>query len=291
MFALVRSLQIWKGMKRLFKWFASMLAVWALLAVAALGCNDTPPETITNGGGGTGGVGASGGPGGTGGGGSGGTGGSVDPELAQLSECSGDALRGFMSFLGTVEELLRYADDVPEHTKYDIPDGVSYDTMTYEFSWLMDVDGDDQDETLVDGALEESTGANPGNLSNGISNQEVILVPWTWAEESVDTGAGKFSVVGLGEDTVRMIIIEETWYEDVVGACYMEVFSFQSQLDLADPSSERFAFMLGFKAEIEPYKLENAWVEFVESAVLVSGESDGEPLSFKLDAETFELIP
>ena len=88
-----------------------------------------------------------------------------------------------------------------------------------------------------------------------------------------------------------MIIIEETWYEDEVGACYVEVFSFQSQLDLFDQDSERFAFMLGFTAETGPFKLENAWVELVESAIVVSGESDGSPLSFKLDAETFELIP
>jgi hypothetical protein len=275
-----------QGMERFFIGFASTLAVSTLLAVVAMGCSDPPPpDPIPQGG--TGGT----GPGGTGGGGTGGTGGSVDPELTQLSDCSGDALRGFMSFLGTVEELLRYADDVPGHTKYDIPDGVSYDTMTYEFSWLMDVDGDDRDETLVDGALEESTGANPGNLSNGISNQEVILVPWTWVEESVDTGAGKFSVVGLGEDTVRMIIIEETWYDDEVGACYVDVFSFQNQLDLADPSSERFAFMLGFTAETGPYTLENAWVTLGETSISVSGESGGAPLDFELDPDTFELIP
>lgn len=153
-------------MARFLTLVGSSLFLLLTLAVTTLGCNDTPPETPPLPGG-SGGNGASGG---------GGPGGSVNPELTQIAECSGDALRGFMSYLGTLEELLRYADDSPGHNVYEIPDGVTYDTDTYEFSWWLDVDGEGDSGTSVEGELEE--GGDTG-LDNGIFDMDVVLAPWT----------------------------------------------------------------------------------------------------------------
>jgi hypothetical protein len=118
---------------------------------------------------------------------------------------------------------------------------------------------------------------------------EVILVGWDWTLESVTTGMGKLSIAGLGEDTVRMIVIEQTFYDDN-DICFVDFFSFQSQIDLEDPSSERFAFVLGFTTEKGTYVLDEAFVTLGESTISVSGRIDGESVSFELDAETFELV-
>ncbi|MGB5545586.1 MAG: hypothetical protein WBM74_03365, partial [Polyangiales bacterium] len=132
-------------------------------------------------------------------------------------------------------------------------------------------------------------GLNPADLSDGFQMSEVVLVPWEWTLDGDITGAGKFSIVGLDNDTIRQIIIEETWYDDGFD-CHFEITSFAEHLDLPDPASERFAFFLGGWVEAGVYMLQNVFVTLGESTVTVSGQYNGDPFSFDLDAETFLLV-
>lgn len=218
-------------------WARVLVFAISLLAVASSGCSDNAEVERPDGG----------------------IDGGVTTALSALSGCAGDGLRGFMGFLEILEPLLRHADDAPDHKMFPVPAGVTYHSESYEFAWSIDVDGVGGAETLVSGQLVESTGGNPANLANGIQSSEVVLVPWDWVANAETTAASKFSVVGLDQDSVRMTIVEETWYDDGV-SCHFEITSFAEHLDLADPGSERFAFVLGGWVESGVHTLENAWV-------------------------------
>lgn len=263
-----------------------LLFAFSVLTVTSSGCRDSEEDGSNGGtdGGVDGGV-----DGGIDGGIDGGTDGGTTTPLSALSACTGDGLRGFMGFLDTFEELLRHADDAPGYTTFPVPEMVTYHSGTHEFAWSIDVDGVGGTETIVSGQLVESTGANPADLSDGFQMSEVVLVPWEWTLDGDITGVGKFSVVGLDPDTVRQIIIEDTWYDDII-SCHVEITSFGEHLDLADPASERFAFVLGFWVASEDYRLDNAFVTLGESTITVSGQYNNAPFTFDLDAETYLLV-
>jgi hypothetical protein len=217
--------------------------------------------------------------------GTGGTGG-ADTSLIALSKCTGDGLRGFWSFLETLDGLLRYVDDAPDHMVYELPEIVTYLESTHEFAWSIDVDGHGGTETGVSGELQESS----GTLSHGIENMEVIHALWSWTTDAATSGAGKLAIVGLGPDTVQVTPVEEPWYHNGV-VCHLQVTNIYYHLDLATPGSERTAFVsLGFRADAGPYTLTSAWATFGETTVGIDGQHNGQPFSFDLDADTYELV-
>jgi hypothetical protein len=229
-----------------------------------------------------GGTGGSGGAGGTGG--TAGTGGGTPGDyLPVVSECTGDGLRGFMSFLETLDELLRYVDDVPDHEVYDLPQNVTYDETTHQFAWTLDVDGNGSTETDVDGELQEKG----GDLSNGIGGGEIVHADWDWLTDAVTTGGGKLGITGLTDNTIQVRPIEEPYYDDGA-ACRFQVTNVGYHLDLADPGSERFAFAgIGFWVDAGAfYQLEEAWATFAATTVEITGDE----ASFTLDADTYELV-
>ncbi len=193
---------------------STLLTVCFALALAA-GCGETSPE-------GTGGTSGMGGTGGTGGSGI----------TIVVPQCVSSAYQiVFRGFVEPLDPLLRYMDTPASERdaaqkppisslseQKDIPDVYS------RFTWNADdVPGvSDPFDTLITADFVESGGLNPANLDNGISNSEVVLVPWEMTVAgSTRVGAGKLSVVGLGEDTVRVTIValeEEKggpnpWYE------------------------------------------------------------------------------
>jgi hypothetical protein len=221
------------------------------------------------------------GTGGTGGiGGTGGTGG-TSAELAELSSCSGDGLRGFIGFLDALEDLLRYVDGAS-----DLPEHITFDEDMLEFAWQMDVDGISGTETVVGGELIESS----GTLAQGIEFGEVIHADWTWSADGVSTGAGRLSIYGLSNETIRITPLVEPRYDDGA-ACHVQFTNVYFHLDLSDPASERTAVQLGFWVDAGPYLLNNAFVTFGETLITIDGQYLGEPFAFTLDAVTYELVP
>lgn len=222
----------------------------------------------------------------------GGTGGTGGDYLLVVSECTGDGLRGFMSFLETLDGLLRYVDDVPDHDVYDLPQNVTYNETTHQFAWTLDVDGNGSTETDVDGELQEKG----GDLSNGIGGGEIVHADWDWLTDAVSTGGGKLAINGLDDDTIRVTPLEEPFYTDRV-ACIFRVTNIGYHLDLADPGSERFAFAgIGFRIDAGfSYELEEAWATFAATTVEITGcKPPTGPIcnefSFTLDADTYELV-
>ena len=162
------------------------------------------------------------------------------------------------------------------------------------FSWNAD-DGSgvsDPDDTLITADFIESTGLNPADLDDGISGGEVVLVPWEMTVDgSTTVGAGKFSIPGLDEDTVRITIVDfNPWYES--SACRFEITSFNANLDLATPGSEPFAVVIGFAAEGDGYAIENGAIILGEgdsasfSGSYKLGSAAAIPFDFQLDYST-----
>ncbi|MBW2686870.1 MAG: hypothetical protein JRE19_13285 [Deltaproteobacteria bacterium] len=241
-----------------------------------------------------GGTGGSGGSGGTGG-----TAGTPTDYLLAVSECTGDGLRGFMSFLDTLDGVLRYVDDVPDHNVYDLPENVTYDEDTRQAQWPIDVDGDGSARTNVGTELTSN-----GDLSNGIGGGEIIHALWGWLTRDVGvTGAGKLAIRGLDDNTIQVLPLEEPFYTDRVD-CWFRVTNIGYHLDLATPGSERFAFAgVGFKILEVPESpespespiFEDAWATFTETTVEITGckpssQPTCEQVSFSLDADTYELV-
>ena len=216
-----------------------------------------------------------------------GTGGTGGDYLLVVSECTGDGLRGFMSFLETLDGLLRYVDDVPDHDVYDLPQNVTYNETTHQFAWTLDVDGNGSTETDVEGELQEKG----GDLSNGIGGGEIVHADWDWLTDAVSTGGGKLAINGLDDDTIRVTPLEEPFYTGRV-ACSFRVTNIGYHLDLADPGSERFAFAgIGFWVDAGfSYKLEEAWATFTATTVEIKGLRGQDEFSFTLDADTYELV-
>jgi len=160
------------------------------------------------------------------------------------------------------------------------------------FTWnANDVPGvSDSTGTFITADFVESSGLNPANLDNGISNMEVVLVPWQMMVSDSSVGEGKLSVVGLGEDTVRITIVDfNPWYENL---CRFEVSSFNLQLNLATPGSVPFAVVIGYTADGTYYTIENGSIIFGdgESASFTGGFKLGSaapiPFEFELDYST-----
>ena len=274
---------------------ASVFAVCITLGLAA-GCGDSD-----DGGGGNGG---SAGTGGTGGGaGNGGI-------SIVVPGCVTSAYQVvFRAFLEPMDPLLRYMDtpadqrDAGQKPPIESLSELKNVPGVYSrFTWNADdVPGvSDPDGTMITADFIESSGLNPANLDNGISGNEVVLVPWEMTvDESTKVGAGKLSVVGLDEDTVRVTIValdpEEgrplnPWYE--ANSCLFELTSFQLHLDLATPGSDPFAVVIGFTAGGDGYAIENGSVILGndESASFTGnykvGSAAAVPFDFQLDYST-----
>jgi len=207
--------------------------------------------------------------------------GGTSNELAVLSSCSGDGLRGFIGFLDGLGDLLRYVDGTSA-----LPGYITYDEGLREFAWQIDVDGTGGTETVVRGELIESS----GTLARGIEFGEVIHADWTWAADPASTGEGKLSIYGLNNETIRVTPLVEPRYDDG-GACHVQFTVVYFHLDLSDSESERTAAQLGFWVEAAPYLLDNAFATFGETLITIDGQYLGEPVTFTLDAETYEFVP
>jgi len=169
---------------------------------------------------------------------------------------------------------------------------VAYDEQTHEFRWADATTG-----TNISGELIPHPGnptANPPipptDLDLGIYQGDVVNVPWEGEAASTVITAGRLSVIGLDHDTVRITIVEEPWY-NIGPGCHLQIFSFAFHLNLAVAGSEPFAFVLGFWAESDGEMLENAWTTLSPTTVDITGEYDGDSVSFSLDRETFAPIP
>ena len=209
-----------------------------------------------------------------------GTGGTAT-ELAALSSCGGDGLRGFIGFLDALQDLLHYVDGAQA-----LPPYITYDPNTLEFAWQLDVDGNGSTETLVDGELIESS----GTLAQGIEFGEVIHADWSWSANAVSTGAGKLALYGLSNETIRVTPLVEPWYDDG-NDCHVQFTTVYFHVDLSVPGAERTAVQLGFWIEAGSYMMDNAFATFGETTITIDGQYANEPFSFTLDAETYELVP
>lgn len=238
--------------------------------------------------------------GGAGTGGAGGTGGSSggDEISIVVPGCLTSAYQVvFRGFLEPMDPLLRYMDTPAEQRDASQkPPIVSLSELKTvpgvysRFTWNADdVPGvSDPDGTLITADFIESSGLNPADLDDGISGSEVVLVPWEMTvDESTKVGAGKLSIRGLDEDTVRVTIValdpEEgrplnPWYE--ANSCLFEIKGFQLQLDLATPDSDPFAVIIDFTAEGDGYAIENG------SIILGEGDSASFSGSYKLGSAT-----
>jgi hypothetical protein len=237
-------------------------------------------------------------PGGSGGSrGTAGTDGGASPIPLEVPQCVSSAYQ--MVFRGIVEPLdplLRYMDTparirppsptIPQIARFtqdtDVPPVTEPEHVLdvyMRFTWdANDVDGisDPVEHTLITVDFSE---AGSVDLDLGIVDSEVVHVPWKMTVgTSTVVGAGKMSVVGLGDDTVKVSIlptrsdhrpVRDTtvlgpWYEGWANVCLFEVKSFNLHLDLATPGSEPFAVVVGFEATGKDFAIENGWFIFGE---------------------------
>jgi len=275
---------------------SSRVLVLFVAALLTVGCGTSDDEGA--GGGGTGGAGGTAGSGGTGGGGA---------EIL-VPQCVSSAYQVlFRAFVQPLDPLLRYMDTPvgsrdPESQWPPISslsEAKDVSNVYSRFTWNADdvPNVEDPGGTVVTADFEESSGLNPANLDNGISNMEVVLVPWEMTVNGSTVSEGKLSIIGLGEDTVRITIVDyngelpggEPYYENL---CRFEVFNFNLQLDLATPNSEPFAVQIGYTAEGTGYAIENGWITLGEgdsagfTGDFVLGAADAIPFDFTLDYST-----
>lgn len=272
---------VMRGSAKLFAWCL------ALSMAFVLGCGS---HEEANGGGssGSGGTAGTSGTGGTGGGG---------PEIL-VPQCVSSAYQVlFRAFVQPLDPLLRYLDTPVGGSLPGIDDLVELkdDPAAYysRFTWTVDEvpDVEDLNETSIQVDFVESSGQNPANLENGISNAEVVLVPWQMTvDASTLVGEGKLSVVGLGEDTVRITIVDfNPYYENI---CRFEIFNFALQLDLATEGSEPFAVQIGYTADGPGYGIDNGWITLGEGDTVSFtgdfelGAASAIPFEFTLDYST-----
>lgn len=266
---------------------AAVFAICAAISLT-LGCGDS------NGGdGGTGGTGGTGGSGGTNGGGI----------SVVVPQCVTSAYQiVFRGFVEPMDPLLRYMDTpIGQRTSPDLDISSLVELKDVpevysRFTWNADdVPGvSDPGDTLITTDFVESSGLNPADLDNGIGGMEVVLVPWEMTVDGPTTvGAGKLSVLGLDEDTVRVTIVDfNPWYEGWANYCRFELTTFQLQLNLAIPDSEPFAVVIGFTAQGSGFAIENGSIIFGEgdTASFTGGYKLGSaaaiPFNFELDYST-----
>lgn len=236
-----------------------------VMAALAVGCG-------TSGTGGDGGNGGTSGTGGTNGGG-------VEVLVPQCVSSAYQVV--FRAFVQPLDPLLRYIDTPVEGAVPGLPpaearspdqlppigDLVELKDVTgvySRFTWTAsEVPGvEDLNDTVIQADFVESSGLNPADLDNGISNMEVMLLPWTMFVEERVVGEGKLSVAGLGEDTVRITIVDfNPQYENL---CEFEIFNFGLQLDLATPGSQPFAVQIGYTADGPGYGIDSGWITLGE---------------------------
>jgi len=254
-------------------------------------------------------------------GGAAGNGGTSIPGLEGVTQCVSSAYQVvFRGLIEPLDPLLRYIDTPVSSTQVpppplrpDAPTVPQISTLTEEkdvpgvysrFLWKVNdvVDVSDPDDMLITVDFVETS----SNLDFGISNSQVVHVPWTIGVGTLPTvvGAGKMSVVGLDEDTIKMSILpldaglgndgEGPWYGGVVNICRFEVFNFNLHLDLATPDSKPFAVIVGFTAESSDYDIENGWFYFEEDdtvrfegdAILFGNVAAPVPFNLTLDYRT-----
>lgn len=290
------------------------ICVCALSMVPVLGCGGGEGEDGSGGSAGTGGSGGSGG---------------ADGIPIPLPQCVSSAYQiVFRGFVEPLDPLLRYMDTpIGERDALQKPPIMSLselktvDGVYSRFTWFADdVPGvSDPGETFITADFIESTGLNPANLDNGISNSEVVLLPWEMTVGvSTVVGAGKMSISGLGEDAIRMTIIDfNPWYEGWANYCRFEISGFDFYLNLATPGSEPYGVVIGFTAMGNSFSIENGSVIFgngdtasftggyklgsaaaipfdfeidysVEPAA-IAGTIGGLPASCTIDLDTFEV--
>lgn len=261
-----------------------------------------------------------GGAGNRGTGGGAGNGGTSIPGLEGVTQCVSSAYQVvFRGLIEPLDPLLRYIDTPvssnqvpPPPLRPDAPTVPQISTLTEykdvpgvysRFVWeVADVEGvSDPAGMLTTVDFEETS----SNLDFGIGNSQVVHVPWTIAVGTLPTvvGAGKMSVVGLGEDTIKMSILpldaglgndgEGPWYGGVVNICRFEVFNFSLHLNLATPGSKPFAVVVGFTAEGGDYDIENGWFYFEEDDTVrfegdlkTGGAATPVPFNLTLDYRT-----
>lgn len=240
------------------RYFYGFICVCALSMMPLLGCS-----------------GEEGGGGSDGTAGSGGTAGASGIPIP-LPQCVTSAYQiVFRGLIEPMDPLLRYMD-TPEVLR-DADQKPSIMGLTErrdvtgvyaQFAWLADgVDGvSDPGETLITVDFIDGVGSNPSDLDVGILNQQVVLVPWEMTvSESTVVGAGKMSVSGLGNDAIRMTIVDfNPWYEGWANYCRFEMPSFDFYLDLATPGSEPYGVVVGFNAVGVDFTIENGWIIFGE---------------------------
>jgi len=264
-------------MQYFFLRWASVLALVLFPVLLTVGCGESG-----DGSGGTAGSGATGGSGGTGGG----------TAQVVLPQCTTNGyqmiMRGLVEPLGA---LLRYIDQAPGATRpgFIMEDKSQMDIYS-RFTWdADDVDAvNDPTHTAIRADFIESTGLNPANLDDGIQNMEVVLVPWEMTLDGPTTvGEGRFSISGLGPDTVRATIVDfNPWYTGL-GYCRFEITLFDVHLDLTDPSLVPTSAVIGFTAEGLGFMLDNGAIIYGGGdTASFSGEFNGQPVSFEVDFGT-----
>ena len=215
------------------------------------------------------------------------------PGLEGVTQCVSSAYQVvFRGLIEPLDPLLRYIDTpvssnqvpppplrpdaptVPQIADEELTEEKIRSDVYSRFTWNVDdVEGvSDPNDMLITVDFVETS----SNLDFGIGNSQVVHIPWTIGVGTLPTvvGAGKMSVVGLGEDTIKMSILpldaglgndgEGPWYGGVVNICRFEVFNFNLHLDLATPDSKPFAVIVGFTAESSDYDIENGWFYFEE---------------------------
>jgi len=256
--------------------------------------------------------------GGTGGsGGAGGTGGTSGAVEVLVPQCVSSAYQVvFRAFVQPLDPLLRYIDGEgprPPITIYS--ENTEVPNVYSRWTWnAADVPGvEDANNTLIQADFIEGAGTD---LDNGIFDGDVVLLPWTMFVGERVVGQGKFSVIGLGFDTVRMTIVD--FNPVYTNLCRFEIFNFNLNLDLATEGSEPFAVQIGYKANGTGYAIENGWVTFGEGDTAgftgdfklgsagaipfdftldystdpagISGTFGGVPASCTIDLATFEVV-
>lgn len=276
------------------RYLFGFICVCALATIPVLGCGGNEDEA------GGGSAGARG-PGGAGG--NGGTGG-ADGIPIPLPQCVASAYEiVFRGFVEPLDPLLRYMDTPSDQRDADqkppivslselkgltSPEG---DAIYSRFTWFAnDVPGvSDPGATLITADFIDGKGLNPADLDNGIYNQQVVLLPWQMTVgESTVVGAGRMSVSGLGNDAIRMTIIDfNPWYEGWANYCHFEIQGFDFYLDLATPGSEPYGVVIGFTAMGNGYSIENGAIIFGtgDTASFTGGYKLGDAEAIPFDLE------
>ena len=277
---------MWYRSSKTPNWLAVCVAV---LLAAGCGTSDEADPGVT---GGTSGTGGSAGTGGTGG--TGGTTGGIEVVVPQCVSSAYQVV--FRAFAQPLDPILRYLD-TPEDMRdasqkppivslselKTVPD--VYSRFTWNANDVPDVE--DPSQTFIQADFIEG---GETNLDLGIFNGNVVLLPWEMRVDDRLVGEGKFSIVGLDNDTVRMTIVDfNPTYENL---CTFEIFNFNLHLDLATEGSEPFAVQIGYTAEGPGYTIENGWITFGEgdsagfTGEFKLGTAAGIPFDFTLDYST-----